>query len=40
MVVNEKIFETIYYAACKRSMEMAKIEGPYETFKGSPASLG
>lgn len=38
--LNEKIFETIYYAAVSESHEIAKIEGPYETFKGSPASKG
>ena len=30
--LNEQIFETIYHAAMLMSMEMAKIEGPYETF--------
>ena len=39
-VINRKIFETIYHAALERSMEIAKIEGPYETFEGSPASKG
>ena len=34
------IFETIYHAAMETSMEMAKEEGPYETFKGSPLSKG
>ena len=38
--INRKIFETIYHAALERSMEIAKIEGPYETFEGSPASKG
>jgi ribonucleoside-diphosphate reductase subunit M1 len=38
--VNAEIFETIYFAAVEASMEMAKEEGPYETFKGSPASQG
>lgn len=38
--LNNKIFETIYYGACKRSMELAKKDGPYSTFKGSPASEG
>lgn len=36
--LNKKIFENIYYAACKASCELAKEHGPYETFKGSPAS--
>lgn len=39
-IVNEKIFETIYFGACEASMEMAMKEGHYETFKGSPASKG
>jgi ribonucleoside-diphosphate reductase subunit M1 len=30
--VNELIFETIYHAAMETSMEIAKEEGPYETF--------
>merc|ERR1711988_83263 len=38
--LNEDIFETIYFAACEASMEMAKTEGTYETYKGSPASKG
>lgn len=39
-MINEKIFETIYYGACESSMELAIKEGSYETFKGSPASKG
>lgn len=38
--VNTLIFETIYHAAMETSMEIAKVEGPYETFKGSPLSQG
>jgi ribonucleoside-diphosphate reductase alpha chain len=38
--VNHRIFETIYHAAVERSCEIAEIEGPYETFAGSPASKG
>lgn len=38
--LNKQIFETIYYAAVERSMELAKESGAYETFKGSPASEG
>ncbi len=38
--VNNKIFETIYHAAMETSMELAKVEGPYSTFKGSPLSEG
>lgn len=36
--LNKEIFENIYYAACKTSCELAKQFGPYETYKGSPAS--
>lgn len=38
--LNREIFETIYYAAMTASKDLAKIEGPYETFAGSPASKG
>jgi len=38
--LNEAIFETIYFAAMTSSMELAKEQGPYETFKGSPVSKG
>jgi ribonucleoside-diphosphate reductase alpha chain len=37
---NRRIFETIYYAALTESCEIAKRDGPYETFAGSPASQG
>lgn len=39
-VINTHIFETIYHAALEASCELADIHGPYETFKGSPASEG
>ena len=38
--LNKDVFETIYYAACTASKDMAKEEGSYETFEGSPASEG
>lgn len=38
--LNKQIFETIYYAACKTSCQMAKEHGPYKTFPGSPISKG
>lgn len=38
--LNQEIFETLYFAAVTASMEMAKEEGPYSTFKGSPISNG
>lgn len=37
---NKHIFETIYHGAVEQSCEMAKEEGAYETFAGSPASRG
>ena len=39
-LINKRIFETIYHAAVESSCEIAEIEGPYETFAGSPASKG
>jgi hypothetical protein len=30
-------FETLYFAAVTASMELAKLEGPYSTFEGSPS---
>jgi ribonucleoside-diphosphate reductase alpha chain len=38
--LNQEIFETIYFAAVTASMEMAKEEGAYSTFEGSPMSQG
>jgi ribonucleoside-diphosphate reductase alpha chain len=38
--LNQEIFETIYFAAVTASMEMAKEEGPYSSFAGSPISQG
>ena len=38
--LNNKIFESIYYGACYASMELAKRDGKYESFDGSPASKG
>ena len=38
--MNTDIHETIYFAAMEASMEIAKKEGAYETFKGSPVSKG
>ncbi|UOB15993.1 ribonucleoside-diphosphate reductase subunit alpha [Abyssalbus ytuae] len=38
--LNQEIFETIYYAAVTASMEEAKKDGSYETYKGSPISKG
>ena len=38
--MNKDIFETIYYAGMTASKDLAKIEGPYETYQGSPISKG
>ncbi|EFC41994.1 ribonucleotide reductase [Naegleria gruberi] len=38
--LNREIFETIYFAAMTCSMELAKVEGTYETYEGSPISKG
>lgn len=38
--LNKEIFETIYFAAVKASVEEAKADGAYETYKGSPMSEG
>jgi ribonucleoside-diphosphate reductase alpha chain len=38
--MNSKIFETMYHAAMTESIEIAKVEGHYESFKGSPLSEG
>ncbi|MEY8849733.1 ribonucleoside-diphosphate reductase subunit alpha [Psychroserpens sp. XS_ASV72] len=38
--LNQDIFETLYFAAVTASMEEAKTEGPYKTYKGSPISKG
>merc|ERR1712226_502340 len=38
--LNEDIFETIYFAACEASCELAERDGAYDTYKGSPTSNG
>jgi len=38
--INEEVFETIYFASMTASMDLAKKEGAYETFQGSPLSQG
>ena len=38
--INEEIFETIYFASMTASMDLAKKDGAYETFAGSPLSEG
>lgn len=38
--LNQRIFEHMYYAAVEESAAIAQIDGPYETFVGSPTSEG
>ncbi|TGE27699.1 ribonucleoside-diphosphate reductase subunit alpha [Hymenobacter metallicola] len=38
--LNKDIFETIYFAAMTASKDLAKKDGHYETFPGSPLSKG
>lgn len=38
--LNQEIFETLYFAAVNASVEEAKNDGAYESFKGSPMSKG
>jgi ribonucleoside-diphosphate reductase alpha chain len=38
--LNREIFETIYFSSMTASMDLAKIDGPYESIKGSPVSKG
>jgi ribonucleoside-diphosphate reductase alpha chain len=38
--LNKEIFETIYYASIKASCDLAKKEGAYATYEGSPISQG
>jgi len=38
--LNREIFETIYYASMTASKDLAKVDGPYESIKGSPVSKG
>lgn len=38
--LNKAIFETIYFAAMSESCQLAKEEGPYASYEGSPISKG
>ena len=38
--LNSHIFETMYHASLEMSCELAEINGPYDTFEGSPFSKG
>ncbi len=39
-VLNKEIFETMYYASMTASKDLAKVDGAYESFPGSPVSRG
>jgi ribonucleoside-diphosphate reductase alpha chain len=39
-MLNKNIFETIYFAAMTASKDLAKKDGAYESFTGSPVSKG
>ncbi len=38
--LNSEIFETIYFAALTASKDLAKVDGAYESYPGSPVSKG
>jgi len=38
--LNKDIFETLYYASLTASKDLAKADGAYETYEGSPISQG
>ena len=38
--LNQLIFEHMYFAAVEASTDVALLDGPYDTFDGSPASQG
>ncbi len=39
-LLNKNIFETLYFASMTASKDLAIVEGPYESYKGSPISKG
>lgn len=39
-ILNQQIFETLYYGALEASCELAEKFGVYETYEGSPVSKG
>ena len=38
--LNKRIFENVYFAAIQKSCELAKDYGAYESYEGSPSSMG
>ena len=39
-LINKRVYECLYYGSLLESMEIAKVEGSYLGFEGSPASEG
>jgi ribonucleoside-diphosphate reductase alpha chain len=39
-LLNQQIFETIYHASMSASIDLAKKDGPYASYQGSPLSEG
>ncbi|GFH05936.1 ribonucleoside-diphosphate reductase [Haematococcus lacustris] len=39
-LLNKEIFECLYFSALRASMELAKVEGTYESYPGCPVSQG
>ncbi|KAF5304535.1 hypothetical protein FQA39_LY09586 [Lamprigera yunnana] len=39
-LLNQQIFETLYYGALEASCEIAEVDGTYSTYEGSPVSKG
>jgi len=39
-LLNQQIFETIYFASMSASCDLAKKDGPYASYQGSPLSKG
>lgn len=40
LLLNQQIFETLYYGALEASCELAQVEGTYSTYEGCPVSRG
>jgi ribonucleoside-diphosphate reductase alpha chain len=38
--LNREVFETMYYASMTASKDLAKVDGPYQSYEGSPVSKG
>ncbi|XP_044748724.1 ribonucleoside-diphosphate reductase large subunit [Coccinella septempunctata] len=40
LLLNQQIFETLYYGALEASCELAQVEGTYSSYEGCPVSKG